>query len=57
MSWDGPLTVDGAVVPSSDFERYDNDYAQVEWGSRVMQISSANYNILLDFPNGNILFD
>ena len=57
MSWGGPLTVDGAVVPSSDFKRYDNDYAQVEWGSQVMQISSANYNILLDFPNGNILFD
>ena len=57
MSWDGPLTVDGDAVPSSDFKRYDNDYAQVEWGSRVMQISSANYNILIDFPNGNILFD
>ena len=57
MSWDGPLTVDGDAVPSSGFKRYDNDYAQVEWGSRVMQVSSANYNILLDFPNGNVSFD
>ena len=57
MSWDGPLMVDGAVVESANFMRYDNDYSQVEWGSQVMQINSGNYNILLDFPDGNILFD
>ena len=57
MSWDGPLTVDGNVIESARFKRYDSDYSQVEWGSQVMQITSANYSILLDFPNGDILFD
>lgn len=57
MSWDGPLTVDGSVIESATFKRYDNDYSQVEWGSQIMQINSANYNILIDFPNGNISFD
>ena len=57
MSWDGPLMVDGTVIESANFMRYDNDYSQVEWGSQVMQINSGNYSILLDFPNGNILFD
>ena len=57
MSWSGPMTVDGQVVESANFKRYSNDYSQVEWGSQVMEINSANYNILLDFPGGNILFD
>ena len=57
MSWSEPMTVDGQVVESANFKRYNNDYSQVEWGSQVMEINSANYNILLDFPGGNILFD
>ncbi len=49
FGWEGPLLVDGAEVPISDYPRYDNPFAQVPFESKVVEIRDGDASLRLDF--------
>jgi hypothetical protein len=49
FGWEGPLTVDGHIVPLRDYPRFDNPYARVEFGEKVYRISFEGEELVLDF--------
>jgi hypothetical protein len=49
FGWEGPLTVDGQVVPLRDYPRFDNPYARLEFGEKVYRISFEGEELVLDF--------
>ena len=52
FGWNDPLKMDGLVVQDfENFPRYENDFAQVAWGSKYFNISSENHSLILDFEN------
>jgi hypothetical protein len=56
FGWKQPLTVDGTVVQDEqDYPRYDNEFAQVPWGSKLMNISSSNHFLHLDFDSNEMV--
>jgi hypothetical protein len=52
FGWTGTLKIDGMTVPITDYPRFENPYAQVEFGSLVYEISYLDMQLILDFKNG-----
>jgi hypothetical protein len=51
FTWDGPLLVDGEEVAISDYPRFDNPFAQVPFGSKLVEIRHGDSMLRLDFEN------
>lgn len=49
MSWDGPVTRDGAPLDLSDFPRYENPYATTAFPADVVSFEHAGESLILDF--------
>ena len=52
FGWVGALTVDGQEISISDYPRFDNPYATVEFDSLLHQIEYDGMSLLLDFEQG-----
>jgi hypothetical protein len=52
FSWTGAFILDEEEVPLSDFPRFDNPYAQVEFGDLVYEIIYQDQCLILDFEQG-----
>jgi hypothetical protein len=52
VGWTGPLTLDGANVPLTGYARFDNPYAQVDFGSLIYEIQYQGMRLKLDFKDG-----
>ena len=53
--WNHDFVVDGNVVAFEDYPRYDNPYAQVEWGDKRMKVRAGDEVISLDFEAGTMV--
>lgn len=53
FGWQDDLKLNGIVVQNmtENYPRYGNNFAQVPWGSRVFNISSQHYTLVMDFEN------
>ena len=51
MGWDDPMTVDGAVVETRNYDRFDNPYCRAPWGLGRYTIRFRNERLDLDFTN------
>jgi hypothetical protein len=49
LGWDGPLTADGDTQPLAGYRRFDNPFAQVEFGETRYEIADDAYSLVLDF--------
>ncbi len=49
FGWDGPLRVDGKVVPLGDHPRFDNPYTRVAYGRPRYDLTHAGYRLVIDF--------
>ena len=57
-TWDSPLVVDGHEIDMEMYPRYDNRFANVEWGNRLMTITSNNCELSMDFSDlGDVRLD
>jgi len=52
FNWTGPLTLDGVEVQLSDYQRFENPYAQVAYNSGVYEIAYRGMGLFLDFADG-----
>jgi len=52
FAWEGPLTVDGASVPLSGYDRFDNPYCHASYGSGAYAVVYGDYRLALDFRTG-----
>lgn len=52
FGWVGALTVDGQEISISDYPRFDNPYATVEFDSLLYEIEYDGMSLLLDFEQG-----
>lgn len=52
--WDRAFVIDGNVVPFGNYPRYDNPYADVEWGEKQMEISAGGNTLYLDFESATM---
>lgn len=52
LAWDGDFRVDDAVVPLSDYPRFDNPYARVPFERDVYGITHQDRTLTLDFAAG-----
>ncbi|GAB4528108.1 MAG: hypothetical protein Tsb0020_45380 [Haliangiales bacterium] len=48
FGWEAPFTVRGDDIPTTDFPRFDNPFAQSEYDSRALTISIDGYQLDLD---------
>lgn len=48
----GPLTVDGAEVPITDYPRFENPWARVPRGGTTVRIRDGNWSLHLDLATG-----
>ena len=53
FGWNQPLMVNGEVVQDEqNYQRYDNEFTSVPWGSKTFNISSnGGHYMYLDFGN------
>ncbi len=49
VSWDGPFTVAGQTIDLGPYPRWDNKYAQQEFGTTTTEIQFAGERLELDF--------
>jgi hypothetical protein len=49
FGWEGPLRVDGKVVPLGEHLRFDNPYTKVPYGRPRYELAHAGYRLLIDF--------
>ncbi len=49
FDWDGPLRVDGTVIPQGDHPRFDNPYTRVAYGRSRYDLVHAGHRLLIDF--------
>ena len=52
LGWEGPLTVQGALVAIDDYPRMENPFTRVEFLDRRYEISDGEFGLLLDFELG-----
>jgi hypothetical protein len=52
FGWEGPLEIDGRVVPLGDYPRFGNPYCHSPYGSGRYEISCAERRLLIDFNTG-----
>jgi hypothetical protein len=52
VGWEGPMTVDGSEVDIGPYQRWDNDYAEVERGASITRIDLDDQRLVLDFETG-----
>ena len=52
MSWDDPMTLEGAAVQTSGYPRFENPYCRSEWGSGRYEIRLGKQSLTLDFVTG-----
>lgn len=52
FGWDGPLTVDGAVIQLHDYPRYENPYTKAEFDPAEILVSTAEHKLLLNWETG-----
>jgi hypothetical protein len=52
LGWEGPLVVAGQAHALGDYPRFDNPFAQVEFGKKKYEISDGEYSLKLDFEKG-----
>merc|ERR1712241_665752 len=45
FGWDRPLTVDGNVVKTDNFMRYNNKFTSMDWGQRNISITAGDYQL------------
>ncbi|TRY69923.1 hypothetical protein TCAL_02356 [Tigriopus californicus] len=57
LGWNSSLTVDGWRIPTEPFPRYDNDFTQVQWGDKLIQIEDGGFEIDLDFDLWTLSYD
>ncbi len=53
VSWDDPLTIDGAPVATAGYDRFDNPYCRSPWGIGRYDIHFRGRSLLLDFRGAN----
>jgi hypothetical protein len=51
VSWEGPMTVNGNVVDTGPYKRFDDRYCQQEFGDEKTIIDFAGKSLELDFAN------
>ncbi len=49
VSWDDPLTIDGVVIPTSGYDRFDNPYCRAPWGLGRYEIHYKQEKLSIDF--------
>ncbi len=49
VSWNGDMIVNGSVIPTSDYKRYENQYSTQEFGTTRTEIEFNNTRLILDF--------
>jgi hypothetical protein len=52
FGWTGPLTLDDKPISLHDYPRWDNSYAQVEFGSEKFHVGFGGKSLDLDFQSG-----
>ena len=52
VGWEGPMTVAGETVDLGPYPRWQNEYANVEFGDMVTRIDLGEYRLELDFEEG-----
>jgi hypothetical protein len=52
FDWDGELSLDGEPIPLSGYPRFDNPYAQVDFGSGTYLVEHDGKSLELDFEQG-----
>jgi len=52
FGWTSPLTVDGKNIPLTNYPRWENPYAQIEFGSEQFHIHHNGKELNLDFTRG-----
>jgi len=54
FGWERDLTVDGNVIQTQDFMRYNNRFTSMDWGQRNISISTPSANLFMDFDTATI---
>ena len=49
FGWEGALSVDNIEVPLKDYRRYDNPYSKAEFNGNVIEISTGEHKLSLNW--------
>lgn len=52
--WAAPLVIDGQVIKTDSFPRYENQFTSMEWGQRNVSIEAGGKQLYMEFDNGVI---
>ncbi|MBD3188315.1 hypothetical protein GF325_15880 [Candidatus Bathyarchaeota archaeon] len=49
VDWDDPMVVNGTIVDTGPYDRFDNEYCHQEFGSKRTVITSGSQSLVIDF--------